>query len=92
MVETCTDTDFDIRRPRWNYKPGSLASNSDSRGHQDGKRIPKEPAYGNILRKTMDYRGLGSGIIRALKADANIEFHNEASGDQFRVILWRVIK
>lgn len=37
----------------------------------------------------MDYRGLGSGIIRALKADANIEFRNEASGDQFRAILWR---
>lgn len=37
----------------------------------------------------MDYRGLGSGIIRALQTDANIEFQNEASGDQFRVILWR---
>lgn len=37
----------------------------------------------------MDYRGLGSGIIRALQADSNIEFHNEVSGDQFRVIFWR---
>ncbi len=37
----------------------------------------------------MDYRGLGSGIIRALQSDDNIEFRNEVSGDQFRVILWR---
>lgn len=37
----------------------------------------------------MDYRGLGSGIIRALQYDSNIEFSNEVSGDQFRVILWR---
>ncbi len=42
-----------------------------------------------LCAKTMDYRGLGSGIIRALQSDDNIEFRNEVSGDQFRVILWR---
>lgn len=38
---------------------------------------------------TNNYRGLGSGIIRALKSDSDIEFRNEESGDQFRAILWR---
>lgn len=55
-----------------------------------GNAFQRNQLMATLCAKTMDYRGLGSGIIRALKADANIEFHNEASGDQFRVILWRV--
>ena len=45
-----------------------------------------------LCAKTMNYRGIGSGIIRALQSDANIDFINETSGDQFRVVLWRNVQ
>ena len=37
----------------------------------------------------MVYRGLGSGIIRALKEDVHIDFINNESGNQFTTILYR---
>ncbi len=54
-----------------------------------GNAFQRNQLMATLCSKTMEYRGIGSGIIRALKCDPNIEFHNEISGDQFRVILWR---
>ena len=38
----------------------------------------------------MPYRGLGSGIIRALQEDPNIKFINEPAGMQFISIIDRI--
>lgn len=54
-----------------------------------GNAFQRNQVIANLCAKTIDYSGLGSGIIRALQTDANIEFKNEAQGDLFRVILWR---
>lgn len=70
--------------------PGALHPTLTVEDIKMGNAFQRNQLMATLCAKTMDYRGLGSGIIRALKADANIEFHNEASGDQFRVILWRV--
>lgn len=70
--------------------PGALHPTLTVEDIKMGNAFQRNQLMATFCAKTMDYRGLGSGIIRALKADANIEFHNEASGDQFRVILWRV--
>ena len=40
----------------------------------------------------MIYRGLGSGIIRVIRADNKIDFYNETSANQFRVVIWRTIQ
>lgn len=69
--------------------PGSLPNNLTVDDIKMGNAYQRNQLAATLCAKTMDYRGLGSGIIRALKADADIEFHNEESGDQFRVILWR---
>ena len=69
--------------------PGCLPNNLTVDDIKLGNAYQRNQLIANLCAKTMDYRGLGSGIIRALKADANIEFRNEASGDQFRAILWR---
>jgi hypothetical protein len=37
----------------------------------------------------MKYRGLGSGIVRALKEQPNIQFVNDSNGEQFKVIIPR---
>ena len=37
----------------------------------------------------MIYRGLGSGIVRAMREDNHIDFDNEVSANQFKVTIWR---
>lgn len=69
--------------------PGALPPSLTVADIKLGNAFQRNQLIANLCAKTMDYRGLGSGIIRALQTDANIEFQNEASGDQFRVILWR---
>ncbi len=69
--------------------PGALPNNLTVEDIKLGNAYQRNQLLANLCAKTMDYRGLGSGIIRALQFDKNIEFHNEVSGDQFRVILWR---
>lgn len=69
--------------------PGALPNNLTVDDIKLGNAYQRNQLAATLCAKTMDYRGLGSGIVRALRADADIEFHNEESGDQFRVILWR---
>lgn len=69
--------------------PGALPNNLTVDDIKLGNAYQRNQLIATLCAKTMDYRGLGSGIIRALQSDDNIEFHNEANGDQFRVILWR---
>ena len=43
----------------------------------------------DFAAKTMIYRGLGSGIVRAMREDNHIDFDNEVSANQFKVTIWR---
>ena len=69
--------------------PGALPNHLTVDDIKLGNAFQRNQLAATLCAKTMDYRGLGSGIVRALRADSEIEFHNEESGDQFRVILWR---
>lgn len=69
--------------------PGALHPTLTIEEIKLGNAYQRNQLMATLCSKTMEYRGLGSGIIRALQSDANIEFHNEMSGDQFRVVLWR---
>ena len=69
--------------------PGALPNNLTVDEIKMGNAYQRNQLAATLCAKTMDYRGLGSGIVRALRADSDIEFHNEVEGDQFRVILWR---
>lgn len=69
--------------------PGALPNNLTVDDIKLGNAYQRNQLAATLCAKTMDYRGLGSGIVRALRADSDIEFHNEESGDQFRVVLWR---
>lgn len=72
--------------------PGALPPSLTVDDIKLGNAFQRNQLIANLCAKTMDYRGLGSGILRALKADSDIEFRNEISGDQFRVILWRTTR
>ncbi|MDE6554001.1 MAG: putative DNA binding domain-containing protein [Muribaculaceae bacterium] len=69
--------------------PGALHPTLTVDDIKMGNAYQRNQLMATLCAKTMNYRGLGSGIIRALQSDPDIEFHNEASGDQFRVIFWR---
>ena len=69
--------------------PGALHPTLTVEDIKMGNAYQRNQLMATLCAKTMNYRGLGSGIIRALKSDPDIEFHNEASGDQFRVVFWR---
>jgi predicted HTH transcriptional regulator len=55
----------------------------------DAIKMGRAAVRNNLLRtycsKTMNYRGFGSGIPRALKEQPNIEFINDVQGEQFIV-------
>lgn len=69
--------------------PGALPNNLTVDDVKLGNAYQRNQLIATLCAKTMDYRGLGSGIIRALQTDSNIEFRNEVGGDQFRVVLSR---
>ena len=50
----------------------------------------RNPFIANFCAKTMPYRGLGSGIIRALQEEPNIKFINEPVGMQFISVIDRI--
>lgn len=47
----------------------------------------RNPKMADLAAKTMIYRGLGSGIIQVMREDANIDFTNEESANQFKVTI-----
>jgi len=49
----------------------------------------RNPAMAALSGRTMIYRGLGSGILRALKENVKIDFDNEESANQFKATVWK---
>jgi ATP-dependent DNA helicase RecG len=48
------------------------------------------PLLASYATRLIPYRGIGSGIIRALKAYPHIEFENDRDGNKFRVVIRRI--
>ena len=49
----------------------------------------RNPILASYATKILPYRGLGSGIIRALRAYSDIEFEDDHDGNQFKAIIKR---
>lgn len=67
--------------------PGSLFGGLTIEDILLGISKQRNPLLADFCSKTMIYRGLGSGIRRALKENVKIDFKCE--GDQFKAIIWR---
>lgn len=63
--------------------PGRLPDGLTVENIRFGNAVVRNPFVANFCAKTMPYRGLGSGIIRALKEIPTIEFTNDVVGEQF---------
>ena len=68
--------------------PGGLPTGVDVESIRFGKTQQRNPLVATFCAKTMDYRGLGTGIIRASKEVSDIEFVDE-EGVQFQVVMRR---
>ena len=65
--------------------PGKLPNSLTIENIKSGNSAIRNDLLCSYCVKTMPYRGLGSGIIRALEKQPNIEFINDVDGEQFIV-------
>jgi len=65
--------------------PGSLPNGLTVENIKMGTAALRNNLLASYASKTIMYRGLGSGIIRAIQEQPNIEFINDESGNQFIV-------
>lgn len=70
--------------------PGCLPDGLTVESIKLGSAVVRNPFIANFCAKTMPYRGLGSGIIRALKEESNLRFVNDTEGMQFSSIIERI--
>ena len=69
--------------------PGHLPNNLTVENIKSGNSNIRNPILASYATKILPYRGLGSGIIRALKAYPRIDFENDVEGNLFKAIVWR---
>jgi ATP-dependent DNA helicase RecG len=72
--------------------PGSLPNNLTIENIKSGVSIIRNPVIASFANKMIPYRGLGSGILRALKEQPNIELLNDVTTEQFKVIIPRPVE
>lgn len=69
--------------------PGGLPNNLTVENVLMGNSNIRNPILASFASKVLPYRGLGSGIRRALKAHPDIEFIDDRVGNTFTVIIAR---
>lgn len=68
--------------------PGGLPSGVDTASIRFGKTRQRNPLMATFCAKTMNYRGLGTGILRALKECPDMLFVNDEDSE-FKVVITR---
>jgi len=69
--------------------PGHLPNNLTIENIKRGNSNIRNPILASYATRILPYRGLGSGIIRAVKAYPHIEFQDDHAGNQFTAIIRR---
>ena len=69
--------------------PGSLPNNLSIENIKKGISNIRNPVLASYATRILPYRGLGSGIIRALKAYPDIQLDDDRDGNQFKVVINR---
>ncbi|PTN37392.1 RNA-binding domain-containing protein [Desulfonatronum sp. SC1] len=69
--------------------PGHLPNNLTIENITSGNSNIRNPILASFATKILPYRGLGSGIIRALKAYPHIHFEDDRDGNLFKVTIQR---
>ena len=69
--------------------PGHLPNHLTVENIKAGNSNIRNPIIASFAAKILPYKGLGSGILRALKAYSHIDFIDDRDGNQFKVIVKR---
>ena len=69
--------------------PGHLPNNLTVANIRSGNSNMRNPILASYATKVLPYRGLGNGILRALKEYPAIEFVDDRDGNLFRAVIWR---
>ena len=69
--------------------PGQLPNSLTVEKIRYGNAVARNALLATFCSKTMPYRGLGSGVKRAVKEQPNITLINDIDGEQFTVIIPR---
>lgn len=69
--------------------PGKLPNNLTEAQIRAGLRRSRNTILASLAPDVLPYRGIGSGILRSLKAWPQIEFVNDREGEEFRVVIAR---
>lgn len=69
--------------------PGHLPNNLTIENIKSGNSNIRNPILASYATKMLPYRGLGTGIRRALQKYSEIDFVNDLEGNQFKVIIQR---
>lgn len=68
--------------------PGHLPNNLTIENIKQGNSNIRNPILASFATKILPYRGLGSGIRRALKAYSHLSFKENRDGNSFTAIAW----
>jgi len=71
--------------------PGHLPNNLTVENIKAGNSNIRNPVLASFAAKLLPYRGLGSGILRAIKAWPQIEFVDDRAGNLFKAIVTRPV-
>ena len=69
--------------------PGKLPNSLTIENIKMGNAVVRNNLMVSYCSKVMNYRGLGSGVSRALDEQPNVELINDVEGEQFKVIIPR---
>ena len=69
--------------------PGALPSGMSVDLMRFGNSKQRNRLLASFCSKSMDYRGLGTGVLRAISAGAEMKFENSESANTFKVIFKR---
>ena len=69
--------------------PGHLPDSLSPEDIRQGKTIRRNPTLTEHASHILPYRGMGSGIPRALEAWPQIDLVDDPAGNQFSAVIWR---
>ena len=69
--------------------PGNLPNNLTIENIKSGNSNMRNPILATFATSLLPYRGIGSGIIRSLKAYPRINFFDDRDANIFKVIINR---
>ena len=72
--------------------PGKLPNNLTVEKIKKGLSIKRNPTLASFAFDVLNFRGIDSGILRALKSYPNITFENNIELEQFKAIIHREIE